>query len=151
MKKRELRISESNAKEQLDLFFEWYDIDFDEMYEAAQQGQGAASVRAAKSKLIKAIRQGRIEIKEESDRKKEPTLNLYQHLDWPILEKKSVQFKEVTGATRVALKTGGSSNETAKMYQLLGALSGEGAEFFLRLKRADIGIADVIGFLFLMV
>jgi hypothetical protein len=151
MPKRELLISKENAQEQLDLFFDWYDIDFEEMYEAAIQGENGATIRAAKNKLIKAIRQGRIEVKEVSNDKGETSLELHQKLDCPIFDKNVLVYKEITGSIRASAKADPKANDTKKMYQLLGSITGEGAEIFLRLRRADIGLTDMIGFLFLMV
>lgn len=152
MSKREKIIDEVAAKAQLDLFFDWYDIDFDEMYEAAQrqQGAGLASVEAARKRLIKLIREGRLEFIETANAKNEPVLKVHQVLDLEIDGKKSVVYNELTGRIRAALPSEGG-NGTAKMYRLLAMLSGESDAFFLKLRRGDIGVADMIGFLFLLV
>lgn len=150
MAKRELILSEESAQAQLDLFFDWYDIDFDDMIEEAKASRSELPIKTIRKKIVRAIKQGRVEIKEATVGD-EPSLQVYQHLDHAALGKDSIVYKEVTGRARAASKTIEDANDTARMYQFLGILTGEGSALFDRLRGADIGATDAVGILFLMV
>jgi len=150
MARRELKLGVDVAKAQMELFFDWYDIDFQEMYQAAKGSKDEATIKAVENKLIRAIRQGRVEIKGVTVGD-EPSLQVFQHLDHEVLGKTEIIYEEVTGRARAAAKTVKDANDTARLYQFLGILSRDGASIFEKLRGADIGATDAIGFLFLMV
>lgn len=146
---REFKISEESAQAQLELFTEWYGIDLDEMLaEADPKTKGA--VNLAKAKVIKALRWGALEFKELSDNDG-PTLIVEQNLMRPIGALDKIVYQEVSGLARASMKSDDSVNDTARMYQFLAVLSKQDMFTFHKLRGADIGVVDSLGFLFLMV
>jgi hypothetical protein len=148
----EYKISEESAEEQLGIFNEWYDIDpedFSEMAEGNQAAQNAFKV--VSRKLIRAIRKGYLEIREEKGKDGSPTLVVEQVLSRPIEDVERVKYREVTGLARTAVKTKEGDNDTLRNYKLLGILSGEDYKLFQKLRGADIGVTDCLGFLFMQV
>ena len=148
------KISEESAQEQIGLFNEWYDIDpedfcADEVVEANKNLK--ASYLYAIRKLNRAIRKGRLEIREETGKSGEPVLIVEQILSRPIGDLEKIQYKELSGIVRSTIKYEESDNETRRTYKMLGILSGEGYKFFHGLKGADIGVADSLGFLYMQV
>ena len=151
MPKREFIISEENAQIQLDLFHDWYAIDAKDLEDAAKSGGGVAAVKLLERKLFNAIRWGSVEISEDSTKSGEPTLLVKHKLERPIQGVEIIEYKEVTGNARAAIKPGDDVNDTARMYQFLGVLSGQGAGVYRGLRGADVGITDALGFLFFQV
>jgi hypothetical protein len=144
-------ISEQTAHEQLDLFYDWYGIDYDEMLEAARQSQSDGALKLAENKVLKAIRYGAIEISEVADSSGEQTLSVLQRLARPVHGREEIEYKEVTGKARIAMKSNSNISDAARMYHFLGVLCGQGAEMFMQLRGRDIGVTDALGFLFLLV
>lgn len=151
MAKRELKISEEQAKIQLEMYFDWYGLDYDEMFEAKDGGKLDKARESVRKHLIKRIRQGYIEIKEEADKDGSSSLVVLQHLDHVIQGKREVKYNEIRGKHRSAVQVLEGENETAQAYRVLGVLTGEGKAFFESLRGADIGITDMLSYLFLLV
>lgn len=149
MAKKELRLSEESAKAQLELFLDWYGMDYEEMFGSDSTAPEAAK-EAVSKRIFKRLRQGYFEVKEEES-KGEMTLVVVQHLDKPVHGKKELKYKEIKGSHRSSVKVSQGENETAQMYHFLGAVTGEGKSFFDSLRGVDIGVADMIGYLFLLV
>lgn len=148
----EYKISEESAEEQLGRFNEWYDIDPEDFKEIAKGNtslQNAYTV--AKRRLVRAIRIGRLEIREESSKKSEPTLIVEQTLQCPMGDVKKIVYKELTGALRASVQIEEGDNDTRKNYKTLAVISGEDHKMFYKLRRGDIGVADSLGFLFAQV
>lgn len=148
----EYKLSKESAEEQLGIFNEWYDIDpedFSEMAEGNQAAQNAFKV--VSRKLVRAIRKGYLEIREEKGKDGSPTLVVEQVLSRPIEDIERITYREVTGMARTAVKTKEGDNDTLRTYKLLGVLSGENYKMFQKLRGADIGVTDCLGFLFMQV
>ena len=155
MPKRDYKLSEESAQAQIELFLDWYGLDFDELFK--KEGDKTDRTReGVKNRLIKCVRKGYIEVKEEAaggekNSSGESTLVVMQHLDRAVHGKQEVKYNEFCGRHRAAVTVLEGENETAQMYRLLGLVTGEGKEFFDSLRGADIGVADMLGFLFLLV
>lgn len=150
MAKREYKLSAENAKEQLDLFFDWYNLDLEEA--AKEQGKEVDSDEA-KAELykpfypvIRAIRQGAIEFKVESSKEGE-TLVAIQRLFRPIGPITELKYGEVTARACSLVKTGNSASEK---YQFLGILCGEGKPVIDKVRGPDVQVLDMLGSLFLL-
>jgi hypothetical protein len=152
MKKREELIGVDNAKEQIELFLNWYGMETEDVFASDASGKDtqAGTRSAVHDRLVKRIRQGYIEIK-LADVKGVETIHLVQSLDYAIDGKNEVLYPELTGRIRASVKAEAGDNDTEQAYKFLGALSTEGPSFFYKLKGADMGVADLVWLLFLVV
>lgn len=140
----EVKISAEMADEQLNLFFEYYDIDENEINdEDIKRG-----MISARNKLHRAIMQGRLEILEELD-----SLVIRQTIKRPPkgLTSNPIVYKELDGTAKIAMKDRKTADQYGKIYALLGKLSGEGIVVIQQLKGADLSVAEMLGVLFLTV
>jgi len=137
------KLSKENAQKQLNTLLEYYDLDLDDISDETVY----KAIESSCNKLLKAIRKGRIEIKEENE-----TINVYQHLKKPVSEgKTTIVYKEIDGRSKIAMKDNSETDYHGKIYSFLGGLSGEGADVIMVLKGVDISIAECLGALFLQV
>ena len=104
----EFILSEESAKEQLDYFLEYYDIDI-----SVLNGDQADAVKASADKLIRAIRAGLLEISSEAE--------IVQRLKSPAGDVKSLTYGELTGNSKLALKNKAQTDNYGRMYALLGS------------------------------
>jgi len=146
-------ISEEAAQAQIDLFCDWYGIDLDETRAVVADTETPKAVDFVLRKLVKAFRQGLLEVQERSLDDGGQTLVLIQK--FKIQPKGSsvteIVYHEATGASRANVKTAKNMSKTAEMYHGLAALSHENVKLFYNLRGADIGITEAIGFLFLQI
>jgi hypothetical protein len=143
--KNETVISEEKSREQLDLLLDYYDLDLAKDL-AVEGDKGDRAAEALERKLLQAVQRGRLEIAEDPDE----GLVISQHLRRPV---KGVPnpliYKEITGRAKTAM--GKSTDNHARIYALLGSLSGEGGAAIMRLRGVDMSLAEVLGAVFLMV
>lgn len=140
-KKKEMVLSEEAAEQQLQLFLDYYDIDLED----TDDKDLLRANRSVKKKVIKAIRKGLVEVKEENE-----TLNVYQTLEKPMQGiTNPIRYKEPTGHSKIAMKESDKEDYYGKMYNLLGGMSGEGKAPFLKMKGKDLSIAESLALLFL--
>ena len=133
-------ISEETARESLDQFLDYYEIDPDLLPE----GVSDAIVSSLK-KIEKAIQAGRLEIEVTDE-----TIVIRQHLAKPPAGAPNpIVYKEVTGRAKVGIKS--DSTDYGKMYAFLGALSGDGLSVIQSLKGKDLSLAESLGCVFLQV
>jgi len=146
------QISEEVAQKQFDDFCEWYGLDFASLIKTAEGTDYAAAIPMGRDRVLREIRAGHIEIREDSTSDGGSSLVVVQHLARPKAgQKPEIVYKELTGAMRAGVKTSKDSNRTEDMYRLLARISGCDTQVFHGLRGRDIGIADAIGFLFLQV
>jgi len=144
---KEYIISEENAQKQLDLFFEWYDLDYKEDLLGPFTDQGVQGALLGQIRiLIKAIRRGNVVI-EESSSGKGPTLTIKQVLNRPVDSVKEIIYSEVTGLAHVAMRPSKNASEQARLFDFLGILSGQKIEVFCGLTSGDLRTANAVGFL----
>jgi len=145
------KISEESAEQQLSIFHEWYDLDPSDFEEISSSDSAAQSAyRIVRRRLIRAIRKGYLEIREESS-KDGQTLVVEQTLVHPIDNTSKITYGEVTGFSRVAVKEEVGDNATRKNYKALAALAKEPPKLFEKFRGPDVGVADCLGFLFAQV
>ena len=136
MKKREYKISEESAQFSLDELLDYYEIDFNDL-PAAQQDQMGAVER----KLIKWIREGRLEIKTEDGIQCIQTLR----------NAEQITYREIDGAAKTAMGTKTAEDQHGRVYAVMGALCGQGETLITKLKGPDLSLAECLGGLFLLV
>jgi len=150
-------IDAARAEEILQELLDWYDIVDSDFQDGDTQ---EAAYTKTKRKLTRAIQEGLIEIKIETDPDGTETINVYQHLQREVKGIKAddqndhgrtVKYKEVTGRAKTAVKDEKGSGNASKLYSYLGALSGYGPQPFINMRGRDNGIAECLGYIFLQV
>lgn len=136
-------ISEKNATEQVDEFFDYYDIDISRKVDEQQTALGIVH-----ADLVTAVMRGRLEMKLDDDEMK-----VVQHLKKPMGKNKElteITYGEITGNAK---KAGGKLKPTdmeGRTYALLGMLSTLGAPIIAKLRGADLAVAESLGMFFLL-
>ena len=143
-------ISEESARESLGLFFDYYEID------ATNVGGGENAQEAFDStidRLADAIRKGRVEIEEtESGLVVRQTLkNRAKTGTQDAGSTAVIEYKEISGAAKDAMKHKKESDNYGKIHAMLGYLSGLGENAIKGLRGVDMSISECIGVLFLKV
>lgn len=133
---KEFILSHDAARDQIDIFLDYYDIDLDDLPE-----KQAEAVEASVTRIIKGIRRGKVEIKEED------SLTITQHLR----NDKTIIYGEISGRSKIAMGGKRENDHHGRMYALCGSLTGLGEAGILKLKGADLGLCECIGALFLQV
>lgn len=147
MAKLEYKLSKEAVQEQLDAFFDWYNIDLEERLREHDQDED--SITPVLYPVKRAIRQGLLEFKEIDSPDTGSTFVIEQHLLRPVNGVSKLTFREVDGKARVAVKSGGDNS--TQTYQFLAALCGEGMSTLMKLRAADLSAFEALGLLFLLV
>jgi hypothetical protein len=134
---RDYKISEETAKEQMQLFYDYYDLDIEE---DLLDKDAKIAVRSAEKRVLNAIRSGRLEITKEKE------LKIVQSI---IPGDLKVEYKELDGQCRVEAdkQDGGCS----KMLTIAGYLNGLGFEGMKKMKGKNLSTAECLGMLFLQI
>jgi hypothetical protein len=135
-------LSTESALEQVDLLFRVYEIDLDDYDESGQR----TAVRAAKNKLIRAVKNGRVSITENE------TIEVVQKLKYSYGEKEPItelKYREVDARSKVGARD--DDDDRSRLYMFLGNLSGVGQAGILKLRGVDLGVAETLGTVFLQV
>jgi hypothetical protein len=135
-------LSTESALEQVDLLFRVYEIDLDDYDESGQR----TAVRAAKNKLIRAVKNGRVSITENE------TIEVVQKLKYSYGEKEPItelKYREVDARSKVGARD--DDDDRSRLYMFLGNLSGVGLAGILKLRGVDLGVAETLGTVFLQV
>jgi hypothetical protein len=137
-------LSEEVAKDQFNLFLNWYDLDEDDFAEEEKAGY-----EQAKRKILRAIRQGRIEIDIEPDDKGDDTIIVKQTLK----DDSKITYYEVSGKAKIAIREerSGPISQYTKVCQFLGGLSKLGHRTFAAMKGKDLSLAECLAHIFLKV
>lgn len=127
-------LGEEAAADQLQLFMDYYEVELDDT-----QASQADAVKVAKAKVLKAVRLGRVEFRENDG------FEIMQKVNGGKTE---VIYKELTGKAKMAM---GDKSDYGKIYALLGSLAGIGETAIQKFRGADLSTAECIGMLFLQV
>jgi hypothetical protein len=139
----DLTISEEPAAKAFESLCEFYDIDFEDIEDESVR----TSLESAKKKIVRAIRKGRIEIKDEDG-----VPIIYQHIARPIKNIDSpIRYRELDGRSKIAMKDTKSTDLHGKLYSFMGGLSGLGQAKIALLKGVDISLVECFGLFFLQV
>lgn len=143
------KLSEESARDTLGRFNEWYDIDPEELEELAKVDEKTAIAQAILDRrLIRTIREGLVDIREEQGKNGAPTLIVEQRLKYPVGDVSLVQYKEITGLLMSAVAYEKKDNDDMKMFKKLGVISGEGYSLFQNMVRGDRKVIQTLSFLF---
>ena len=140
------KISRESAEAAVDEFYDYYEIDpADESEDIREQ------LLKAKRRLIKAVMVGRIEFKEESNKKGISEMVVYQHLKKPLANGTDVfRYREMSGRAKTAMKGASDNDMAGKMQSLLGYLSGTSAGIVADLQGVDYSLAESLSAIFLL-
>lgn len=130
------KISVENATESYQSLLDYYEIDLADLPEKERIG-----LESVAAKLIKWIRQGRLEINLENGIQCIQTLRSGGKLI----------YREIDGASKTAMGTKEMTDQHGRMYAVLGTLCGEGESVIKMLKGPDLSLAECLGGLFLLV
>ena len=136
MKKLTMKLSEDSAQEQLNRLLDYYEIDFDDI-----PSDQAKSFEMIGKKLVKFIRQGRLEIKTEDGIQCIQTLRNGTTI---------ITYKELNGKAKTAMGTKSAEDGNGRIYALMGALS-DGETMITELKGPDLSLVECLGAVFLAV
>lgn len=134
--KIEMKLSEESAQEQLNQLLDYYEIDFTDIPTDQKN-----SFDMIGKKLVKFIRQGRLEIKIEDGIKCIQTLKNGTT---------TIEYKELNGKAKTAMGTKSTEDGNGRIYALMGALS-DGEAAIIQLKGPDLSLAECLGAVFLAV
>lgn len=129
------KISKEVAEKQLDIFFDYYELDIEEDI-ASETSRDA--VKASAKRIVKAIRSGRVEITNDDG------LKIIQ-----IVGEEKLEYKELDGKCKIL--TDKYDGNYAKIYAMAGYLNGLGLDGMKNLKAVNLSIAESIGMLFLQI
>jgi len=126
-------ISKESAEEILKDFYEYYDVDFDEIDE-----EKSKSLKSHKEKLISAVMRGRLEIKRDD----KDDVVIVQHIG---SASEKLEYSSQVGKAFLAMKKYESNDHMGRAYAMLGSLAGMNAEAISQLKPVDLKVALAIG------
>jgi hypothetical protein len=140
-------ISEELAEEQLELLFDYYDLDIDDYSDIEIDGSRPdVALKVSKKKLIKSIRKGRLEISSDSDN----GLSVVQKLVGKYKDRTELKYKPLTGRAKTEQSKFKGDDHHGRMYAMLGVMCGQGASAILSLEGPDLSTAECLGGLFLL-
>jgi hypothetical protein len=131
----DMTLSEDVASEQVNEFLDHYDIDLDMIGEDTKE-----IVRRVINRVKKAVMTGRVEFSSDG--------TVIQRLKNPSGKIDSITYSELSGRAKLEAEKIAGSKETARVYALLGALSGLGMNAIASLKGPDLVLAEYIGVVF---
>jgi hypothetical protein len=140
--KKENKISEETAREQLGKLMAYYEVELDE----ATPDQEAA-INQIMSRIQNAFMQGKIELLENA---KDDTngLSIVQHIK-PRGAVETITYKELKGIHKTKLENAGT-DPTRRMHYLMGILSGLGEDVIGKLSAGDLRVCEAISGFFLV-
>ena len=131
-----LKVGEEAAREQLDMLYDYYEIDFNDLPEKLK-----TALEATDKKLLKSVRRGRIEV--SLDEKN--IIKVVQN----IRSGEPLVYREIDGAAKVAMGNKDENDAYGKAYALMGALCGLGETAITQLKSHDLSVVECLGTVFL--
>jgi hypothetical protein len=135
-------ISEENARAQVQTFLDYYEINLEDV----KNTEAKNGLDSTIDKVVKQIMLGKIEIREEAD-----TIIVNQHLKKPMGEIKIIEYAELGGKHKVAMKDKGANDFYGRLYAMLGSISGLGETAIVGLKGTDLSACEALGVLYLNV
>jgi hypothetical protein len=131
-------ISEEAAIDQINIFMDYYDFD------PKDHNTLEDLLEDALKRLLKAVRRGYLEIGMAED-----NLVIKQKLTRPPGSEDTLIYKVLTGRSKMAMDKKKATETQNRIYSLVGALTGVGAEGIKALSGIDLSVAESLGFIFL--
>lgn len=140
------KISRESAEAAVDEFFDYYELDPED-----EDPDSKAQLVKAKKKMVKAVQNGRLEFKTETNKKGIEEMCVYQHLKKPLANGTATfRYREMGGRAKTAMKGAGENDMAGKMQSLLGYLSGTSAGIIADLQGVDYSLAESLSLVFLL-
>jgi hypothetical protein len=142
-------IGDEPAAAQVDLIYDYYDIDFEDYKSvSAAQNEAADILKVSYSKLKKAVMRGQIEAAMDGG-----DLFITVHLTgrYDGIPEKKMVLKPYSGNASVEMeKIKGEGKASSKMFALFGLLSGLGAAKIQGFYGPDLKVVEVLNSVFLL-
>lgn len=135
-------VSAESAEKQLHILKEHYDFDEDDI----PAGVTLESMKMTFKKLTKAVMDGRLEITRDKDE-----LKVVQNLKTAYGDTTKLEYEELCGRHKVAMKGKETNDLHSRMYALVGSMTGTSEASIMGLKGADLSLCECIGAFFLNV
>ena len=132
----EYKIGKEAAREQLDMLYDYYEIDFDELPKEL-----GTALKATDLKLLKSVRLGRVEISMDEQN----VIKVVQN----IRNGDPLIYREIDGQAKVAMGDKDEKDHYGKAYALMGSLCGLGETAIIKLKSHDLSVVECLGTVFL--
>lgn len=136
------KLSQEAATDQLDLLLDYYDIDKDDI----EIEEGPEAMQTLLNGLVRAIRKGRLEIKEEGR-----DLIVHQHLKFPPGEITILEYGVVGQKARMAMDKIKDSRAQERMCAFMSSLAGLPPSALVKLNGVDMGTMTRLATVFSMV
>ena len=135
-------ISEENAREQVQVFLDYYEISLEDI----KNTEAKNGLDSTLDKLTKQIMLGKLEVREDGGE-----IKVTQHLKKPLGESKEIEYHELSGKHKVAMKDKGEKDFYGRIYAMMGSVSGLGETAIVSLKGTDLSVVECLGALYLNV
>jgi len=135
----EFILSEESALEQFEALSNFYGINLSDL----DDGDGEVASNAVKSKFLRAVREGLLEVTESED-----GVGVKQTLLREIGGVKEIKYTQVNGRARKSLRK--TKGHYEQMYTLLAVLSGESIAMYDKMTGRDLAAAEGLALLFLV-
>ena len=132
----EYKIGKEAAREQLNMLYDYYEIDFDELPKEL-----GTALKATDLKLLKSVRIGRVEISMDEQN----VIKVVQN----IRNGDPLIYREIDGQAKVAMGGKDEKDHYGKAYALMGSLCGLGETAIIKLKSHDLSVVECLGTVFL--
>jgi hypothetical protein len=129
--KKEFKRSEESARAELSRLMTWYEVDIEETTPDQE-----VAVEQILNRLLNAIRMGKLQSREETEKEKEG-LSVIQHLK----SGDKLTYRELKGADKTRLESAGN-DPTKRMHTLAGLLTGYGADAIGKLPSGDLRVCE---------
>jgi len=128
---KKMILSEEVAQQQLDVLVDWYDVDPKDF----DKGTEKSSAKSSCKKILNGIKKGRLTIEIKDD-----TIVIIQKIGKAGEE---LKYRELEGKHKLAMDK--ADEEYAKMFALIGSITGIGSGGIAKLKGADLSLAEALG------
>lgn len=137
--KKEAIISKEVATDHVNAFLNYYDLSENDLKNKDQKDMFNTCI----DKIVKAITEGRMSIKENEKG--------YPEITQKLQSGELLVYGVLSGRSKVAMKDCEDSDMYGRIYALIGSLTGVGGSAIEEIKGKDLSLAESIGFLFLKV
>ena len=132
------KLSEESATAEFNKILDCYDIDPEKDFTSDMKD----AYEQLKIKIVKAIRTGRLNVKNDSD-----GMKLVQTLKNGTT---TITYNEISATAKMAMASASKDDSFGKVYEVMGSLSGLGSAAITQLKGSDLIICESLGTLFLL-
>lgn len=143
-------ISREVAEQQLELLFDYYEIELEKRLKSDDAEKAQAIAENIRDILIRNIMKGRLEITVDEETM-QGGIKMVQRLRRPVGGVAEIQYHEVTGKARTAIRDVEKGSPHHKIYHLLAAISRQPVAVFLGMGGVDLTCAETLSTVFSLV